>query len=629
MCSPLTVTVKSRSIIEELRTLPLRIGLQINEDNQSGISSVPTGQSSPPVWIINFEGDKSLKWLKRVKSEFTECYFIVLCPADKIRPLQNQLLNIADDILGRPIQLPEIEAALARAARWQGLQMRLGAFEEIRADRLTPELIETERLLGVRQIVDKMSQFIAQVAGDVHGGVKYFNELPYFVSIHSPDCKILAANPTYLRYLGNQIYKDSWEIYVGKRASRMTCPVGRTARTGDTLKTRSVARYLSGARVPVIVHTAPIFDNDGEIVLILEIFAGTKEIDLLAEEVRTTQQRYQQLFDAVPSNIAVLDRRLRINDHNRRFVDNFGHHVGTPFFDVLRPAGFPAFRDPISKTVKNGEPNQGEMVLTDRRSQPYNVMAWTAPIKTRPGKLIQVLVVFTDITELRQLQDNLSSLGLMIGTISHDLKGYLTGLDAGLYLIDTGFYRNKPGRIEEGLDVSRMMVDRFRKMVQDILYYTKERELELEEVSVEAFAYDVVANVDHRIRAADIQFDIKIKKEIGSFTIDTGLLRTALINIFDNAIEACIEDDRDLENRIVFEVTRIDNGIQMVIADSGPGIPESQINQIFEMFYSSKGKKGTGLGLFITRKAIEKHGGEISAEATTGKGARFAIRLPR
>ena len=629
MCNRLTVTVENQSVIEELRALPLQINLQINEDNQPGASSVPTGELSPPVWIINFEGDKSLNWLNRVKSDQPKCYFIVLCPADKIRPLQNQLLNIADDILGRPIQLPEMEAALARAARWQELQMRLDALEELGGGRFTPELIDTERLLGVRQIVDKMSQFIAQIAGDVHGGVKYFNELPYFVSIHSPDCTILAANPTYLRYLGNHIYKNSWEIYVGKHASRKTCPVGRTARTGDTLKTRALSRYLSGARVPVIVHTAPIFDNDGEIVLILEIFAGTKEIDLLAEEVRTTQQRYQQLFDAVPSNIAVLDRRLRINDHNRRFVENFGRHIGTPFFDVLRPAGFPAFRDPISKTVKNGEPNQGEMVLADSSSQPYNVMAWTAPIKTRAGKLIQVLVVFADITELRQLQDNLSSLGLMIGTISHDLKGYLTGLDAGLYLIDTGFYRNKPGRIEEGLDASRMMVDRFRKMVHDILYYTKERELELEEISVEAFAYDVVANVDHRIRAADIQFDIKIEKEIGSFTIDSGLLRTALINIFDNAIEACIEDDLKREHRIEFEVKQLDNGIQMVIADTGPGIPEGQIDQIFEMFYSSKGKKGTGLGLFITRKAIEKHGGEISAGATMGKGARFAIRLPR
>ncbi len=73
------------------------------------------------------------------------------------------------------------------------------------------------------------------------------------------------------------------------------------------------------------------------------------------------------------------------------------------------------------------------MVLTDRNGVQYNMMAGTAPIKTLAGKLIQILITFTDATRLRQLQDNLSSLGMMIGTISHDLKDCLTGLDAGLY----------------------------------------------------------------------------------------------------------------------------------------------------------------------------------------------------
>ena len=90
------------------------------------------------------------------------------------------------------------------------------------------------------------------------------------------------------------------------------------------------------------------------------------------------------------------------------------------------------------------------------------------------------LSYFMDISELRRMQGNLSALGLMIGTISHSLKGCLTGLDASLYLIETGFYRNKPARIEEGIDVTKLMIDRIRKLVLDILYYSKERELKLE-----------------------------------------------------------------------------------------------------------------------------------------------------
>ena len=150
--------------------------------------------------------------------------------------------------------------------------------------------------------------------------------------------------------------------------------------------------------------------------------ADIRAIKRLKEELRATQQKYQQLFDEAPCYIYVQDRQYRLTAINKRFKEDFGNQVGKLFFDVLRPGNFPAFHDPISQTLNDGQPHRGEMVLTDVNSVQYNMMAWTAPIKTLAGKLIQILVIFTDITELRQLQDNLSSLGLMVGSISHDLK---------------------------------------------------------------------------------------------------------------------------------------------------------------------------------------------------------------
>jgi signal transduction histidine kinase len=244
------------------------------------------------------------------------------------------------------------------------------------------------------------------------------------------------------------------------------------------------------------------------------------------------------------------------------------------------------------------------------------------------GKLIQVLVIFTDITEVRQLEDNLSVLGLMIGSISHDLKGCLTGLDAGLYLIDTGFYRDRPGRIEEGLDVTRLMVDRIRKLVQDVLYYTKERELEIQKISVEQFAIGVAATVDNRIRSANIHFKCAIESGQANIEIDPGLIRSALVNILENAMEACIDDPGEKEFQIDLHVRQTDKEIQFDITDNGSGMDENQKKKIFTIFYSTKGSKGTGLGLFIANKAVQKHGGYISVDSEPGKGTTFHIRLP-
>jgi PAS domain S-box-containing protein len=588
-------------------------------------------KNRPDIAIVNYNMPGGKKLVESTFSERPDVQLILLSDAADMDNAMHEFKDRVAQYLLRPVQSVALEIGLLRADKFTRLQTelkRINADMDNRVKEMTAHLVEDERYLAVRQIIDRMSAFIAQVAGDVHGGVKYFNELPYFVSIHSPECRVLAANPTYLRYLGYRINGNSCAIYSGKRATPENCPVGRTLRTEDVMETRALVKYKSGARIPVIVHTAPIFNDDGEVVLVLEIFAGSKEIEHLAEEVHTTQQRYQQLFDAVPNPIAVLDRRLRFTALNRRFKDDFGNPVGESFFDCLKPGKFPAFHDPITQTLKDGVPHQGELVLTNRNGIQYNMMAATAPIKTLAGKLIQVLVIFTDITQLRQLQDNLSSLGLMIGTVSHDLKGCLTGLDGGLYLIDTGFYRDQPGRIEEGLETAKLMAERMRKQIQDILFYTKERELEIQTIEADAFAEEVAANVDQKIRGADIAFVCSFGPNLGKIEIDPGLVRSTLINILENALAACLEDKAAKSHQISFRANRFEGDILFEVEDNGTGMDAQQIKNIFNIFYTTKGTKGTGLGLFIANKTVQKHGGRIRVDSKTGQGSAFRIRLP-
>jgi signal transduction histidine kinase len=194
------------------------------------------------------------------------------------------------------------------------------------------------------------------------------------------------------------------------------------------------------------------------------------------------------------------------------------------------------------------------MVLTNNEGVKTNVMAWTSPIKTATGKLVQVLTIFADVTQLRELQANLANLGLMVSTLSHDLKGSLTGLDAGLYMIDSGFYRDMPGRIEEGLDTARLMVERIRKLVSDILYYAKERDLKPETVDLLQFAGTVAANVEMKVRGADIQFNPQFPESSVEMVMDADLMRTALYNLIDNAVEACIDSPAPVQHRIDFLV---------------------------------------------------------------------------
>lgn len=237
---------------------------------------------------------------------------------------------------------------------------------------------------------------------------------------------------------------------------------------------------------------------------------------------------------------------------------------------------------------------------------------------------------FMDITELRRTQEHLSSLGLMIGIISHSLKGCLVGVDAGIYLIESGFYRDMPARIEEGVDVLKLMIERIRRLVQDILYHTKERKPERAWTDLWRFASDLARSMETRIRAANIQFQTDLPRNIGQAYIDADRLRAAFINILENAMEACIEDPRPIDHHIRLSLRMDEAGKSVLFEffDDGPGIDPSELHKVFQLFYSSKGKKGTGIGLYMTRQVILEQGGSIHADSVPSEGARFTVTLP-
>ena len=584
------------------------------------------------ILMIGIHEPGALDLVEELSSNHPDIQLIVLVEEGKPEKGMQAVKHLAVECLVKPLHPIALEMALVRIKRTRQLQDQLAAARTKtvpKAEVATDKLLETERFLLARQIVGKLSSFFSQIASDAQDGMRYFNEMPYFMSIHSRNHKILAINPTYKSHLGNHVDGNSWDIYSDKWHHRDKCPVGQSLESADVKITQAEVRYLSGARVPVIVHTAPIYDNNGRVELVLEVFAGTKEIDQLSDDIKTTQQRYQQLFDEVPWYIAVLDRRFHIAAINRRFKEDFGNHTGANFFDVLRPGSFPAYRDPISRTMRNGVSLQGEMVLTDQNGIQYNMQARTAPILTPAGKLLQVLVIFTDITERRKMQDSLTSLGMMLGTVSHNLKGTLTGLDAGLYLIEKGFYRDRPGQIEEGIDVAKLMTDRIRKLVFNILHSAKERELQLEQVDIVQFAGDVAANMENKIKGANIAFHCNFVPNIGKFEIDAALMRSAIINILENAMEACIDDPELKSYQIDFSVYTEGEDVVFAIKDNGSGMTQHHMDQMFRLFFSSKGHKGTGLGMFITKKIIRKHRGTIAVQSEPGQGTHFSIRLPR
>ncbi len=350
---------------------------------------------------------------------------------------------------------------------------------------------------------------------------------------------------------------------------------------------------------------------------------------LVQEELRATRHKFYQLFEAVPCYITVQDRHLKITESNRLFKAHFGDAAGLSCYSVYKNRTEPCSDCPVLKTFADGVSHQSETVVTAKDGRRYTVLITTAPIRDADDRITHVMEMSVDITQIRELQDQLANLGLLISSVSHGVKGLLTGMDGGIYMLKSGLRKENTALIEEGMDIVRQMGMRLRKQVLDILYYAKTRDLHIETIEVPSFAESVAGMVAPKADGAGIAFVRMFDPAAGTMQIDPDVVTAALVNILENAVDACIEDKEKPSHQVVMTVKGEPDAVLFEIQDDGIGMDRETQEKMFTLFFSNKGNKGTGLGLFIAHKMVDQHGGNIAVDAEPGKGCRFQIRLPR
>ena len=162
---------------------------------------------------------------------------------------------------------------------------------------------------------------------------------------------------------------------------------------------------------------------------------------------------------------------------------------------------------------------------------------WTAPLRDTSGNITECIEMATDITELRQLQDRLASLGLLMGSTAHGIKGMLTALDGSVYRLGSGIDKGDEARTRDSLKDMRQLVARLRKMVLDILYFAKERKLDWNILVAEEFMRSVVSTVSDKAAEAGIAMTLEADGDPGTFEADASALSACLLYTSDAADE--------------------------------------------------------------------------------------------
>ena len=347
-------------------------------------------------------------------------------------------------------------------------------------------------------------------------------------------------------------------------------------------------------------------------------------------EMQSARNLLNQLFDEVPCYISVQNRDLKITAANNMFKKDFGSHIGGYCFETYKHRNTPCPECPVVETFHDGKSHTTEEIVTSKSGKQYNVLTQTAPLRNEKNEITQVMEMSSNITQIRQLQDHLTSLGLMLGSMSHGVKGMLTALDGGLYQLESGLNKKDMPRIENAFELVSQMTDKIKKMVLEILYYAKSRELKYKDTDLNQMAENIVKTVSPAINKYNFEFDVCIEKDLGGIEVDPNWMEAAVVNFLENAVDACVSDRSKADHKISFTVGTIENdGVYLRIADNGIGIDQETKEKMFTLFFSSKGSQGTGLGLFIAHRVIKQHGGDIQVESCPDKGTTITIALPR
>lgn len=218
----------------------------------------------------------------------------------------------------------------------------------------------------------------------------------------------------------------------------------------------------------------------------------------------------------------------------------------------------------------------------------------------------------------------LAAIGQTVSGVAHCVKNVLNGIDGGLFIAQKALQTDNGEKLEKGWDMLNRNAGFLKTLVLDMLDYSKQREPEYEEVDLAAYMEDLRAFVADRASTMNVGLTFNTDENLKTVKLDVRRSKRALLNIVGNAIEATPEGGRVT----VSAVRRPPDRFDVIVADTGTGIPPDKIDTIFEPFFSTKGSKGTGLGLPVTKKIIEEHGGTIEIQSKVGEGTTFTVTLP-
>ncbi|MEK6256584.1 MAG: ATP-binding protein [Chloroflexota bacterium] len=287
---------------------------------------------------------------------------------------------------------------------------------------------------------------------------------------------------------------------------------------------------------------------------------------------------------------------------------------------------------PALKAAQHGFPskNLNNIHVRNRKGKSELANIKVLPI-SNSGEVTNIVILVNDLSAQEEFKirteqlENQAFLGEISAIFAHEVRNPINNISTGLQLMSLDLMENSEasdqiGRIQSDLD-------RLTDLTKSVLSFSGKREYRIRPMNVSAILTNILEKYISKGAHKNIEFSHTFPEEIPTILGDQRALEQVFVNLISNGINAMQSEPGEINVKIKTPKEANPNSmVEILISDSGPGIPEDVVKHIFEPFYTTK-KEGTGLGLAISKRIIEAHKGKIAIESFPG-GTIFSIKLP-
>jgi PAS domain S-box-containing protein len=402
--------------------------------------------------------------------------------------------------------------------------------------------------------------------------------------------------------------------------------------------------------------------------LMTEVIEARNEARKLLRQVLDDQRMKELILENMPSGLITTDRQGHITTFNRAATAILGYQVrdalGQPLLKLLSLHVMPSSTDvsitsqpplhPVARALKavacddHDETVHSETIVTvDCRGREVVLDLALLPLSDDTGKYIGILATFTDVTSVHRLEeekrrlDRLATLGEMAANVAHEVRNPLASIKTSMQMLKDDIVFNElpivdelseekqAHWVQESIDVVLKEVERLDTIVRDLLLFARPRQLH----RVKCYLVELSDHVLQLLQQQCIEARVimhRLYKNVPPVHVDAAQMEQVLFNLFMNAIQA-MPDGGILT--VTCHVVSAEPGdevphwVELMVSDTGVGLTPEQMERMFQPFFTTKAH-GIGLGLAITRRLIEDHGGSIHVQGSYGAGATISLRLP-